>query len=165
METNTLNLEVPIFNNLQVALDKFINDLITTYKNFLIRDNKKASGNLINSIKLESIDFRNNKYEGSIKLSSYWKYVEYGRRPGKFPPPSKILDWIKIKPVIPRPINGVKITSKQLGFLISRKIARDGIKAGNQLSEALDLVWKKNEKDISDAIEKDLTASIDLIKI
>lgn len=165
METNTLTIEVFSFTNLQKALNNFLNDLVNTYKNLLIRDNKKASGDLINSIKLRNIEFKNNKYQGSISLASYWKYVEYGRKPGKFPPPNKILKWIKIKPIIPRPNNGIKPTEKQLGFLISRKIARDGIKAGNQLSEALDLVWARNEKAISDAIELDLTTSIDLIKI
>ena len=98
-------------------------------------------------------------------MAYYWKYIEYGRRPGKFPPPNKILDWVKIKPVIPRPVNGIKPTEKQLAFLISRKIARDGIEAGNQFKEALDLCWDKNKNIISDAISLDLASNIELIKI
>ena len=96
------------FDNLQKALDSFINDFINSYKSLLIRDDKKASGNLISSLKPVSIQFKNNKYEADISIASYWKYVEYGRRPGRFPPINKILDWIKIKPVIPRPMNGLK---------------------------------------------------------
>lgn len=160
METNTLT-----FPNLENAINNFISDFINTYKGLLIRDNKKATGDLIRSIRPISIEFETNKYSGSISLAYYWKYVEYGRRPGKFPPPNKILDWIKIKPVIPRPINGIKPTEKQLTFLISRKIARDGIKAGNQFKEALDLTWAKNKNKISDAISIDLQSNIDLIKI
>ena len=161
METNTLN-----FSNLQIALNSFIEDFINTYKGLLIRDNKKASGNLISSLKPVSIEFTNNKLAASISLAAYWKYVEYGRRPGKFPPMNKILDWIKIKPVIPRPINTLKPpTEKQLAFLISRKIARDGIKAGNQFTEALKLTWAKYEKQISDAISKDLNEAIDLVTL
>lgn len=160
METNSLT-----FTNLENALDAFIKDFIQTYKGLLIRDDKKASGNLIRSIKPIEIEFSSNKMSGSISLANYWKYVEYGRRPGKFPPPKKILDWIKIKPVIPRPVNGIKPTEKQLAFLISRKIARDGIEAGNQFKEALDLTWTKNKNYISDAISKDLAANIELIKI
>lgn len=161
METVTLTFD---FTNLQSTLSSFVDELINTYKNLLIRDNKKASGNLISSLKPVQIEFSNNKMQGSIEIASYWKYVEYGRRPGKFPPMNKILDWIKIKPVIPRPMNGLKAPSeKQLAFLISRKIARDGIQPGNQLKEALDLTWAKYEKQISDAISKDLNEAIDLV--
>lgn len=160
METNALT-----FPNLENAINNFISDFINTYKGLLIRDDKKATGDLIRSIKPIEIQFETNKYSGSISLVNYWKYVEYGRRPGKFPPPNKILDWIKIKPVIPRPVNGIKPTEKQLAFLISRKIARDGIKAGNQFKEALDLCWAKNKNIISDAISIDLQSNIDLIKI
>lgn len=160
METNALT-----FPNLEKAINDFIDDFVNTYKGLLIRDNKKATGDLIRSIKPIEIQFETNKYSGSISLAYYWKYVEYGRRPGKFPPPNKILDWIKIKPVIPRPVNGIKPTEKQLAFLISRKIARDGIEAGNQFKEALDLTWAKNKNKISDAISIDLQSNIDLIKI
>lgn len=160
METNTLT-----FPNLEKAINDFIDDFVNTYKGLLIRDNKKATGDLIRSIKPIEIQFETNKYSGSISLAYYWKYVEYGRRPGKFPPPNKILDWVKIKPVIPRPVNGIKPTEKQLAFLISRKIARDGIEAGNQFKEALDLCWTKNKNKISDAISIDLQSNIDLIKI
>lgn len=160
METNSLT-----FSNLEKALNDFISDFINTYKGLLIRDDKKASGDLLRSIKPIEINFESSKYTGSISLAYYWKYVEYGRRPGKFPPPNKILDWIKIKPVIPRPVNGIKPTEKQLAFLISRKIARDGIEAGNQFKEALDLTWAKNKDYISDAISTDLAANIELIKI
>lgn len=160
METNTLT-----FNNLEKALTDFLNDFVSTYKSLLIRDNKKASGDLINSIKALNIEFNTTKYTGSISLKNYWKYVEYGRKPGKFPPPKKILNWVKVKKILPKPIKGIKPTEKQLAFLISRKIARDGIKPGNQFSEALNLVWTKYEKTISDAITKDLSETIDIIKL
>lgn len=160
METNTLT-----FSNLEKALENFVNDFVSTYKSLLIRDNKKASGDLVNSIKPLNIEFKSSKYTGSISLKNYWKYVEYGRKPGKFPPTKNILKWIKVKPILPRPVSGIKPTEKQLAFLISRKIARDGIKPGNQFEEALNLVWNKNEKLISDAITKDLSETIDMIKL
>ena len=161
MEADTLT-----FTHLQGALDAFIGDFVKTYKDLLKRDNKKATGNLIDSVKPLELEFANNKYTGSISLASYWKYVEYGRRKGgKFPPFNKILEWVKVKPVLPREINGIKPTQKQLTFLICRKIARDGIEAGNQYKEALDLVWAKNNKLISDAITQDLNEAITLIRL
>ena len=72
METNSLN-----FENLQKALDIFIKDFIQTYKGLLIRDDKKATGDLLNSIKPIEIEFSNNKMSGSISLRKYWKYIEY----------------------------------------------------------------------------------------
>ena len=161
METSTLS-----FDNLQIALDSFINDFIKTYKSLLIRDDKKASGNLISSLKPVTLQFKNNKFEADISIASYWKYVEYGRRPGKFPPINKILNWIKVKPVIPRPMNGLKPpTEPQLAFLIARKIARDGIKAGNQFKEALDMTWNRHYNDISNAITEVLNQAIDLVTL
>lgn len=161
METSTLS-----FDNLQITLDSFINDFIQTYKSLLIRDDKKASGNLISSLKPVTIQFKNNKFEANISIASYWKYVEYGRRPGKFPPINKILNWIKVKPVIPRPMNGLKPpTEPQLAFLIARKIARDGIKAGNQFKEALDMTWNRHYNNISNAITEDLNQAIDLVTL
>ena len=109
METDTLK-----FENLELALNKFMSEFVANYKNLLLQDDKKASGNLIKSIKELEIEFETNKYVGQISLLDYWKYVEYGRRAGgKFPPRDKILNWIRIKPVIPRPINGIKPTEKQ----------------------------------------------------
>ena len=161
METSTLS-----FDNLQIALDSFINDFIKTYKSLLIRDDKKASGNLISSLKPVSIQFKNNKFEANISIASYWKYVEYGRKPGKMPPVSKILEWVRVKPDLPRPRNNAKPpTDAQLAFLIARKIGRDGIKPGNQLEEAINIVWINHRRDISDAISADLQEAVDLIKI
>lgn len=159
MEEAALN-----YTSLITSLNGFINDLMDTYKSLLIRDGKKASGNLINSIRNVDIAFENGEIVGEISLASYWKYVEYGRRPGKFPPLQNILDWIKIKPIIPRPVNGLKLPSeKQLAFLISRKIAKDGIKAGNQLQEALEITWSKWENTLSQSITEDLQRMVDMM--
>lgn len=160
MEENELN-----FANLEKAIGSFVDEFIEVYRGILIRDGKKATGNLISSLKPVSVGFEGKGYVGSISLASYWKYVEYGRKPGKFPPPDKILEWVKVKPVLPRPINGIKPTEKQLAFLISRKIARDGIEAGNQFREALDIAWSRKSIEISQAIEKDLQEKINLIRI
>lgn len=168
METSSLN-----FENLQKALDIFIKDFIQTYKGLLIRDDKKATGDLLNSIKPIEIEFSNNKMSGSISLREYWKYIEYGtgpqhipdKRQQYWPPSDKILKWIKIKPVLPRPNNGIMPTEKQLTFLISRKIHDDGIKPGRQFAEALNLTWAKNSENISNAISSDLQEQINLIQI
>lgn len=162
MEENTLK-----FVNLANALDRFVKDFTDTYKSLLRRDGKKATGNLIKSVTPLQISFGTGKYEGSVSLADYWKYVEYGRKKGgKFPPYAKILEWVRVKPVLPRPVNGLKPpTEKQLAFLICRKIARDGIEPGNQFDEALNLVWARQEANISSAITDDLQEAVNLITV
>lgn len=74
----------------------------------------------------------------SMKMEDYWKYVEYGRRPmQKFPPPDVIKDWITVKKIVPRPVNGKVPSTNQLAYLIGRKIARDGIPARKVLTQTV----------------------------
>lgn len=154
------------FEKTEAAIGIFLQDFVSTYKGLLINDGKKASGNLINSIREYSIELSGNGIEGSIELASYWKYVERGRKPGKWPPRDNILEWIRIKPVIPRPMNSLKPpTQEQLAFLICRKIGRDGIEPGNQFREALDIVWQRRKQDIEAAVSADLQAAVDLVRI
>ncbi|MBQ0112015.1 MAG: hypothetical protein KBT03_02690 [Bacteroidales bacterium] len=48
------------------------------------------------------------------------------------------MQWIKIKPIVPRPGKNGKVPSlKQLAYLISRKIVVEGIKPKNVLSNTL----------------------------
>ena len=65
-----------------------------------------------------------------IELPEYYKFIEAGRKPNSTPPPSKaILNWIKVKKIIPRSYNGGKIpTKEQLSYIIARSIGRKGIK-------------------------------------
>lgn len=156
MEETTL-----VYNTLSSALSGFLNDLVETYKSFLMRDGKQASGNLINSISPLEISFDGNNFDVNISLASYWKYVENGRRPGKFPPPDAILNWVKTKRNLPRPSSNARASENQIAFLISRKIANQGIAPGNQMQEAINTVWPQWQSTISDAITQDLQAAFD----
>lgn len=152
METNTLT-----FNNLNREISNFVDDFVETYKSILISQGKTATGNLVKSIKSEPNTIENNIITGQISLAEYWKYVEYGRKPGKFPPKEKISKWIDDKGIqLPTPSNGITMTKQQLTFLISRKIAQYGIKPGNQFEEALEITWKNHEILMNRAIQKDI---------
>lgn len=161
MATNTLNRED--FINTYNIMYEFVVRVCQRWKDFLIRDNKKATGKLIKSIKPIEIYNKNGDIIGEIMVADYWKYVEYGRKPGKWPPYSKILDWVKVKPVLPRPINGVKPSREQLAFLIQRKIGMEGIEPGNQYEEALNLVWQEYQQRIEQAINIDLDKWLGII--
>lgn len=150
------------FNNLQQVLDDFTKDVAETYRGLLLRDGKNATGELISSIKPMTPELVNGAFECSLSLAPHWKYVESGRRPGKFPPIDNILEWVKAKPQLARPnrLDRKEITPKQLAFLVARKIAAKGIQPGNQLEEAIDIVYARWKDRIDAAITADIETVI-----
>ena len=162
------------FNNLQQVLDDFTKDVAETYKSLLLRDGKNATGELISSIKPMTPEIVDGTFQCSLSLAPHWKYVENGRRPGKFPPIDNILDWVKAKPQLVRPnrldrkelpsnvkaSDGTLLTPKQLAFLVARKIATKGIQPGNQLEEAIDIVYARWRDRIDAAITADIETVI-----
>lgn len=150
------------FNNLQQVLDDFTKDVAETYRRLLLRDGKNATGELISSIKPMTPELAGGTFECSLSLAPHWKYVENGRRPGRFPPIDNILEWVKVKPELARPnrLDRKELAPKQLAFLVARKIATKGIQPGNQLEEALDIVYARWKDRIDAAITADIEASL-----
>lgn len=153
MEKDTLT-----FNNLQQVLDEFTKDVAETYRGLLLRDGKNATGELISSIRPMTPELVDGAFQCSLSLAPHWKYVESGRRPGKFPPIDNILEWVKAKPQLARPnrLDRKELTPKQLAFLVARKIATKGIQPGNQLEEAIDIVYARWKDRIDAAITADI---------
>lgn len=133
----------------QVAID---------YQNELQSFGSIASGAL-NNVDFE-VEIKGGTYKIYLILQDYWKYVEYGRKPGKFPNVGKLQEWIKIKPILPIPLtNGIVPTEKQLTFLIGRSIKEKGI----QPKPALANVLQKNNNRltrIKEAVSKSLDKEI-----
>lgn len=151
------------WEHLQQVLGEYGQALRNEYQDNLIRDGKIASGNLLNSVEYE-VQFDNRAIWLQLKLEDYYKWVEEGRGPGKFPPPDKILEWIRIKPIIPDDRGTGKLpTEQQLSFLIGRKIAEEGIEPGKQLHKAIEDTWDRWEQKIDEAISLDVEETVDLI--
>ena len=150
------------FNNLQQVLDDFTKDVAETYKSLLLRDGKNATGELISSIRPMTPELVDGAFECSLSLAPHWKYVENGRKAGKFPPIDNILDWVKAKPQLARPnrLDRKELAPKQLAFLVARKIATKGIQPGNQLEEAMDIVYARRKERIDAAITADIETVI-----
>ena len=150
------------FNNLQQVLDDFIKDVAETYKSLLLRDGKNATGELISSIRPMTPELVDGAFECSLSLAPHWKYVENGRKAGKFPPIDNILDWVKAKPQLVRPnrLDRKELAPRQLAFLVARKIAAKGIQPGNQLEEAMDIVYARWKDRIDAAITADIETVI-----
>ena len=94
----------------------------------------------------------------SIALEDYFRFVEEGRGPGKFPPVDKIREWISVKPISPYPGENGKIPSvDQLTYLIGRKIATEGTDPQPFFQPAKDDAISRFEEAISLAIDEDVT--------
>ena len=148
------------FNNLQQVLDDFTKDVAETYRGLLLRDGKNATGELISSIRPMTPELVDGAFECSLSLAPHWKYVESGRKAGRFPPIDNILEWVKAKPQLTRPnrLDRKELAPKQLAFLVARKIATKGIQPGNQLEEAIDIVYARWKDRIDAAITADIEA-------
>lgn len=122
MESNNeLNL-----SKLMEVLQDYGQEFTTILKSKLENDNRRASGELINSIKT-SIKINDEYIELTFNAAEYWKFVEYGRKAGKRPPLNNILSWIRAKKILPRPnADGKLPTENQLAFLIQRSIGEHG---------------------------------------
>lgn len=101
--------ELLTFDELRAVLEEYGKAFAEQYKQNLIDDKRPASGKLIKSIKTKVV-VNGHDYIVQMELEDYWKYLEYGtkgRANGnpfrKFPPLSAILNWIKVKPDIPKP--------------------------------------------------------------
>ena len=142
------------FENLQQTLEEYGQEVRNLYQDKLILHDRIASGDLLNSVEFE-VAGGDQKWEVTLTLAKYWKYVEYDTRP-HWPPINKILEWVRIKPVLPRPdANGKLPTPEGLAFLISRKISEQGTKGTHDLEDTLEEINERYRDKIVLALAKD----------
>lgn len=156
--------EIIRWDNLRRVLGEYGEALRNKYQDILIRDNKIATGELLNSVEY-IVEEGDRSISLSLKLEDYYKWVEEGRKPGRFPPVDKILEWIRVKPILPDERNGRLPNEQQLAFLIGRKIAEEGIEGGHQLATARAELSKEWEERIDEAIALDVKDALDIIFI
>lgn len=148
------------FTELQKVLQEYAKEAEEIYKYQIALGGKNASRQLTDTIKSKVV-VGSQAYEVTLSLQEYWKYVESGRAPGKFPPVKALLDWISVKPIIPRPdANGRIPTPKQLSFLIGRKIKEEGIKPFPALETTKEELDKIYHERLSAALGHDVTLYI-----
>lgn len=149
------------FKNLQEALAQYAQAIADKYKTNLESSGRRATGQLITSVNTVVV-VNENEFAIDLNLEDYWKYVEEGRGAGKFPPPDKILEWIRVKPILPTPLaNGKLPTEQQLAFLIGRKIANEGFQGTHDLQHTMEEV--DYEEIIVEALDKDIMGGLDEI--
>ena len=151
------------FKHTMKALNDFGNFIITNYKSQLEAE-QMNNGELYRTISY-SVSTGNSGWVISVSLADYWKYIEYGRRPGKMPPVSAIENWINVKQIIPHSMtlkSGKTVipTIPQLSFLIARSIGRRGISPKPLFKNSFEAAKKQFIQVIKDAILADIKESL-----
>lgn len=151
------------FDNVLAVLTEYGKQAEVIYKGHLKREKKNASYKLADSVKYFT-NVEGTTMSVGLRLEEYWKYIEYGRKPGKFPPPDAILKWIEVKPVLPRPdANGRIPRPQQLAFLIGRKIATQGIEPTPIMAATVEELNDHFVPLITEALRKDIGENMAVI--
>lgn len=153
-----------MFEHLTDTLQLWGEIIAEEYKNKLDNEGISASGKLADSVK-SLFSVNGTTFEVSLSLLDYWKNVENGRgatkNNGDGQVRRSILEWIRVKPVLPTPMeNGKLPTESQLAYLISRKIHTLGYEGKQPLKRTLDENKGDIVKDIEDALSKDLSEDV-----
>lgn len=151
------------FRHTMKALREFGQKIVDNYKAELEACGYQ-DGQLYSTLNY-SVKMENSSWLISISLEKYWRYIEYGRRPGKMPPLDVIEKWINVKQIIPHEmtLKGGKTiipTIPQLSFLIARKIGRDGIRPRPFFKQSFEDAKREFLSKIADAVQQDIVESI-----
>ena len=139
-------------------LQQFGNLIIDSYRRKLFEGNANATGLLGNSLST-TVNAEDGIYEVVLNIQDYWKYLEYGRKPGTFPNIDAIRKWIQVKPVLPTPDRNGKVpTINQLTYLISRKIEEKGIEPKYYLNNTLEEI---DLKPLEEVVTRSLSQQLD----
>lgn len=144
------------FDHLQAILRDYGKVVSEKYKQNLQASDRIASGELIGRVN-SMVVVNGETYDVVLDLVEYWKYVEEGRKPGKRPPMDSLINWVNVKPVIPRPDENGRIPSpQQLAFLIGRKIGEEGTEGTHDLERANKDTLESFRQKIIDALTEDI---------
>lgn len=146
--------EIKLRNALQTVLTEFGEEEVLRIKKALLDKDIIASGKLYKSI---GFTIKQGDFEIGLEINGedYLKWVDEGRRPGRFPPINKIQQWVRQKGIRP-----VGISEKSLVYLIGRKIQKKGIPAKRILNLRQTDLDKKIETAVRDIIISELVPNI-----
>jgi len=143
---------------LKEQLDKIGKEVVADIVKQLLDADKKATGNLINSLRYEVLETVDSVLLNIISLD-YLENIDKGRRPGaKQPPISSIIPWVQAK--------GLKVGNKGIestAFAIAKSISVKGIKPLGIKQKVIDNIINNKTQLISEGFSKDIIEQIDKI--
>lgn len=149
------------------VLTEWADLFVNTYKDNLDLYGVNSTSNLSNSVTF-TIDQNGDSWEVKLNILSYWKWIEYGRKPGKFPPVNAMIEYVRQKPIIPKPYtlpSGRQLipTENQIAFLIGRKIKEDGIDPQPIMKETMFELQQMLIDKLTKAFRDDINEHLNLI--
>lgn len=127
-----------------------------------------ASGELRDSIHFQIKRFGIN-YKFELLLADYYQWVDKGRKPGKQPPISSILKWVKDKRLVIykgklqtkrkgklKKISDDAKLSNRIAFAIARNIGKRGTKATNFYTPTVEKWLKDLKAELPKALKRDV---------
>ena len=156
------------------ALNKFAKGVVRTSESNLIRQGKRASGSLYNSLD-HALEVFPNSFSLSFEMNKYGEFVDKGvsgkekkyNTPyaftNKMPPRKDILKWVNRKRLRLRDNNGKfkKGGQESLAFLIQRAIFKKGIKPSLFFTKAFEHHFSKLPKELEEAFALDIESFIE----
>ena len=152
------------FKHTMKALNDFGQKIVDNYRAELEACNYQ-DGQLYRTLSYSVKMGNNSSWLISISLEEYWKYIEYGRRPGKMPPLDVIEKWINVRKIIPHSMtlkSGKTVipSVKQLSFLIARSIGQRGIQPRPFFKQSFEEAKREFLHIIEEAVITDIKESL-----
>ena len=122
------------------AMQRASLDIIADAKSNLRVNGSVVTGNLRASGKVQKVDDKTldvGFFSSDVKDKGYASYVEYGRKPGKMPPPDILEAWAYKK---------FRLSHKEArsrAWALARSIAKKGTKARPFFEPAVESGWRK----------------------
>ena len=162
------------YTNIQNTIEAW-GEKITGALKAAIPPGKDSSGALARSISF-SINYAGFPVVFELQLADYYKFIDEGRKPGKFPPPDVIMGWIKNKQLTITQKSSLKQNTnkssaippdqrmiKSLSYLVGRKIARDGISPTDFYSNTLSPdALLELQNNLSEAFKQDVLVQLSI---
>ena len=115
-------------------------DIIADAKGNLRANGSVVTGNLRASGKVQKVDDKTldvGFFSSDVKDKGYASYVEYGRKPGKMPPPDILEAWAYKKFRLSHK------DARSAAWALARSIAKKGTKARPYFEPAVESGWRK----------------------
>lgn len=134
------------------GIEDYGEKLIQILTEELVKADKKASGRLINSLKVDIKPVGEAVYQLLLTSEDYLKYVDKGRKPGSYVPIRALKQWTRYRGI-----------PEEAAYAINHKIFRFGIKPTNVIKKTQDRM--KNETDIIEEAYAEYISSIIISRI
>ena len=115
-------------------------DIIADAKSNLRVNGSVVTGNLRASGKVQKVDEKTldvGFFSSDVENKGYARYVEYGRKPGKMPPPDILEAWAYKKFRLSHK------DARSMAWALARSIAKKGTKARPYFEPAVESGWRK----------------------